>query len=165
MIHCEKKEIFRIYLDQGYTLSLTQLYFFLYPETIEIIIKFQKLGAMIMKKVNPVMCVVAGLVCLLSAQLNAAVTWDMPNEYPATSLQGEADVFFGEALKKASGGQIEIAHHFGGALGFKSKDQLDAVADGAVVLANTFVPTLGGVDPIFLLSAIDSRSPRPEFCQ
>lgn len=27
-------------------------------------------------------------------------------------------------------GDIEIGHHFGGALGFRSKDQLDAVADG-----------------------------------
>ncbi len=108
-----------------------------------------------MKRINPIMWIVAGLICLPVSLASAAdIVWDMPNEYPATSVQGDGDIYFGKALKRTSKGKIEIAHHFGGALGFKSKDQLDAVADGAVVLANTFVPTLGGVDPIFLLSAL-----------
>ncbi len=90
------------------------------------------------------------------------VIWDMPNEYPSTSVQGEGDKYFGVQLKKASKGEIEIAHHFGGALGLKSKDQLDAVGDGAVVLANTFIPPLGGVDPIFLLSSLPFLSSNTE---
>ncbi|MDO6564541.1 TRAP transporter substrate-binding protein [Amphritea sp. 1_MG-2023] len=91
----------------------------------------------------------------LTFPVNAApVVWDMPDEYPATSVQGEGDKYFAAVLKDKSNGEIEIAHHFGGALGFKSKDQLDAVGDGAVVLANTFIPPLGGIDPIFLLSSL-----------
>lgn len=86
---------------------------------------------------------------------NAAdVKWDMPNEYPATSIQGEGDKIFSDLVKDKSQGQIKISHHFGGALGLKSKDQLDAVGDGIVQLANTFIPPLGGIDPIFLLSSL-----------
>src|SRR5690554_8016258 len=77
------------------------------------------------------------------------IVWDMPNEYPATSVQGEGDVIFSSLLKEKTDGQIRIAHHFGGALGLRSKDQLDAVGDGLVQVANTFIPPLGGIDPIF----------------
>jgi TRAP-type C4-dicarboxylate transport system substrate-binding protein len=116
-----------------------------------------------MKKLKLISGLVAGLIYVHSSLLSAAeITWDMPNEYPATSVQGEGDVYFGKRLKERSQGKIEIAHHFGGALGFKSKDQLDAVADGAVVLANTFIPTLGGVDPIFLLSSLPFLSANTE---
>lgn len=84
----------------------------------------------------------------------APTTWDMPNEYPATSIQGKGDQFFAEQLQKNTKGQIKIAHHFGGALGLKSKDQLDAVGDGMVEVANTFISPLGGIHPIFLLSSL-----------
>lgn len=106
-----------------------------------------------------------GFTAVLSMALPAyaaSITWDMPNEYPATSVQGEGDKYFGNLLKKESKGKIEIAHHFGGALGLKSKDQLDAVGDGAVVLANTFIPPLGGIDPIFLLSSLPFLSSNTE---
>ncbi|WP_205341400.1 TRAP transporter substrate-binding protein [Denitrificimonas caeni] len=84
----------------------------------------------------------------------AEMVWDMPNEYPSTSVQGRGDKTFSTLLKEKSAGQIKISHHFGGALGLKSKDQLDAVGDGIVQVANTFIPPLGGVDPIFLLSSL-----------
>ena len=86
--------------------------------------------------------------------LAAPVTWDMPNEYPATSIQGKGDQFFAEQLLQTSKGEIKIVHHFGGALGLKSKDQLDAVGDGIVALANTFISPLGGMSPIFLLPSL-----------
>lgn len=88
--------------------------------------------------------------------------WDMPNEYPATSIQGKGDKIFSTLLEEKSDGQIKIAHHFGGALGLKSKDQLDAVGDGIVQVANTFIPPLGGIDPIFLLSSLPFLSSNTE---
>ena len=94
------------------------------------------------------------LLALSSATGAQTYVWDMPNEYPATSVQGEGDRHFAELLKAKSKGDIKIVHHFGASLGFRSKDQLDAVADGAVVIANTFVPPLGGVNPIFVLSSL-----------
>ncbi|MDP5291813.1 TRAP transporter substrate-binding protein [Oceanimonas sp. CHS3-5] len=114
---------------------------------------------MMFKKVTTLL----SLSAVLSMPVQAApMVWDMPNEYPATSVQAEGDRYFGEQLKRESGGQIEIMHHFGGALGLKSKDQLDAVGDGAVVIANTFIPPLGGIDPIFLLSSLPFLSSSSE---
>ena len=84
----------------------------------------------------------------------ATLTWDMANEYNATSIHAEGDTLFAETLSETSNGQIEVVTHFGGALGFKSKDQLDAVADGAIQLADTYVGPLGGIEPIFLLSSL-----------
>lgn len=86
--------------------------------------------------------------------LAADVTWDMANEYPPTNIHSEADRYFAARLAEHSGGSIEIVHHFGASLGYRSKDQFDAVADGAVPIADTYVGTLSGIDPLFLLSSI-----------
>lgn len=107
------------------------------------------------------------LACTILATASVSVyaksyKWDMPNEYPGTSIQGAGDKFFAQKLNELSHGDIEIVHHFGGALGFRSKDQLDAVGDGAVVIANTFVPQLGGVNPIFILSSLPFLVSNPE---
>jgi TRAP-type transport system periplasmic protein len=84
----------------------------------------------------------------------AAETWDLANEYNATSIHAEGDVFFADQLEEKSGGAIEIVHHFGGALGYKSLDQFDAVGDGAIPIADTYVGPLGGIDPMFLLPSL-----------
>ncbi|HRO14684.1 MAG TPA: TRAP transporter substrate-binding protein [Paracoccus sp. (in: a-proteobacteria)] len=107
----------------------------------------------------------AGAAALAFAAAGAyagSISWDMPNEYPATSLQGETDRFFGQRLAELSDGDIAITHHFGGALGFRSRDQLDAVGDGAVPLANTFIAPLGGMDPLFLLMSLPFLTSNPE---
>ena len=80
--------------------------------------------------------------------------WDMANEYAPTSIHSENDIFFIQTLEKLSGGRITIVHHPGAALGYKSKDQFDAVTDGALPIADTFVGPLRGIHPIFELSSI-----------
>ena len=80
--------------------------------------------------------------------------WDMANEYAPTSIHAENDIFFIQTLEKLSGGKVKITHHPGASLGYKSKDQFDAVTDGALPLADTFVGPLRGIDPIFLLSSL-----------
>lgn len=89
-----------------------------------------------------------------TAPAHSQIKWDMPNEYSSTSIHGEGDIHFAAKLKELSGGKIEIVHHFGGALGYKSRDQLDAVGDGAVPIANTFIAPLGGIETLFLLSSL-----------
>lgn len=84
----------------------------------------------------------------------AAETWDLANEYNATSIHAEGDVYFADVLMEKSGGEIKIVHHFGGALGYKSLDQFDAVGDGAIPIADTYVGPLGGIDPMFLLPSL-----------
>lgn len=97
---------------------------------------------------------ISALLALSSSVGAQTHVWDMPNEYSEASVQGEGDRHFGKLLQAKSGGDIKVVHHFGASLGFRSKDQLDAVADGAVVIANTFMPPLGGVNPIFVLSSL-----------
>jgi TRAP-type C4-dicarboxylate transport system substrate-binding protein len=102
---------------------------------------------------------VIGLAVAMVFALGAAagaqtLKWDMPNEYPPGSVHGENDAFFAKALKAKSGGKIEITHHYGASLGYKSKDQFDAVSDGAVPIADTYMGPLRGVHAIFLLSSL-----------
>ncbi len=97
---------------------------------------------------------VAALALCSTAVMADTVKWDMANEYNATSNHGEGDQFFAEKLKELSRGQIEITLHFGASLGYKSKDQLDAVGDGAIPIADTYVGPLGGIDPMFLLPSL-----------
>ena len=80
--------------------------------------------------------------------------WDMANEYPPTSIHGENDQFFIKTLEELAGGKIKITYHPGASLGYKSKDQFDAVTDGVLPIADTYVGPLRGIDPIFLLSSL-----------
>ncbi|NNE22777.1 MAG: TRAP transporter substrate-binding protein DctP, partial [Rhizobiales bacterium] len=101
--------------------------------------------------------IAAGLMALSFATVmaNAAeINWDMANEYNDTSIHAEGDKVFAKALEENSGGKIKITHHFGGSIGFKSKDQLDAVGDGALPIADTYVGPLGGINPMFLLPSL-----------
>lgn len=80
--------------------------------------------------------------------------WDMPTEQSQTSLTGVADLAFAEAVAQRTGGAITIKVHFGGALGYRSTDQYDAVTTGAVVLADTYTGPIVGYDPIWQVSAL-----------
>jgi TRAP-type C4-dicarboxylate transport system substrate-binding protein len=99
-------------------------------------------------------CALATTLATAPFDTEAAETWDLANEYNATSIHAEGDIFFAEQLAEKSGGEIEIVHHFGGALGYKSLDQFDAVGDGAIPIADTYVGPLGGIDPMFLLPSL-----------
>ena len=94
------------------------------------------------------------MVLLTSASFAENVKWDMANEYADSSIHGEAQKIFGQVAKEASGGSIEITHHFGGSIGYKSKEHFDAVGDGALPIANTSMGQVAGIEPIFLLSSL-----------
>lgn len=85
---------------------------------------------------------------------NAAENWNLSNAYAANSIHGEGNVVFAEALARNSGGEITVTLHPGGALGYASGDHFDAVADGAVEIADTPGNFLGGIDSFLLLSAL-----------
>jgi len=94
--------------------------------------------------------VLAISILTVSSSMAKDYKWDMANEYPATSFHGETDTFFAKKMAEKTSGRIEITNQFGGALGFKSKDQYDAVGDGAVIIANTYPGHLVGINPMFL---------------
>jgi len=97
----------------------------------------------------------------VSVAMSQEVKWDMPNEYGETSVSGEADKIFAERLAKNSGGRIDITNHFGGSLGYKSKDHWAAVEDSAVPIASTYTGVFTGFDPIFLLNNMPFMATNP----
>lgn len=84
----------------------------------------------------------------------AGTSLDLTNEYEPSSIHGLGDKFFADKVAEISGGDLTITLHMGGALGFKSKDNLDAVGDGVVPIADTLGGALAGHDPVFLLASL-----------
>jgi TRAP-type transport system periplasmic protein len=90
------------------------------------------------------------------------VTWGMANEYPATSIQGEADARFAREVAARTGGRIQVAHQYDASSGYRSKDMVDAIRRGDLAIGNTYMGALGGVDPVFLLPSLPFLATTPE---
>lgn len=88
--------------------------------------------------------------------------WDLVNEYPPSSVHAQSADTFIAALSEATNGEIEVTAHHGAALGYKSADQFDAVGDGAVQLASSFMGPWSGIDPVFLVSSLPFLAPTVE---
>jgi len=115
-----------------------------------------------MKKLVTTM-VTAGAIALgAQTALAQSLTWDLSNEYQAGSIHGQAAEVFAEKLAELSGGDIAVTLHHGSALGYKSVDHFDAVGDGALELASSYVGPWGGIDALFLLSSLPFLTPTPE---
>jgi TRAP-type transport system periplasmic protein len=91
-----------------------------------------------------------------------AARFIMANEYPATSIQGEADARFARAVTERTAKRIEIVHAYDASSGFRSKDMVDAVSRAAVPIANAYMGALGAVDPVFLLPSLPFLATSPE---
>lgn len=101
--------------------------------------------------------------CLIAVALSFALTppalaqetrWDLINEYPASSLPGEADAFFAAAVKAKTGGTLTITLLPDAKSGLRTRDHLKAVSDGRYAMANSFGGAIGDEDPLFLLSSL-----------
>lgn len=111
------------------------------------------------------MLATAALALGVAFTTNAAfsqVSWDLANEYPPNSVHAQSADTFIAALNEATGGEITITAHHGAALGYKSVDQFDAVGDGALQLASSFVGAWAGIDPVFLVSSLPFLAPSVE---
>jgi TRAP-type C4-dicarboxylate transport system substrate-binding protein len=104
------------------------------------------------------------VIILLAAGIARAqtVTWGMANEYPATSIQGEADARFAREVTLRTGGRIEIAHQYDASSGYRSNEMVDAIRRGDLPIGNTYMGALSGVDPIFLLPSLPFLATTPE---
>jgi TRAP-type C4-dicarboxylate transport system substrate-binding protein len=102
--------------------------------------------------------VACALAALLSAPFavaqSSAARWVLANEYPATSLPGEGDIFFAKAVANRVAGKLVIDAQADAKSGFKSREQLKAVAEGKVAMADSFAGALGDENPFFLLSSL-----------
>jgi TRAP-type transport system periplasmic protein len=115
------------------------------------------------RRAVPVVLLLIGLMAgVAQAQ---AIRWTMANEYPATSIQGEADARFARVLAERTGTRIQITNQYDASSGFKSKDMVDAVARNAVPVANAYMGALGQIDPVFLLPSLPFLATTPEQAQ
>lgn len=88
-----------------------------------------------------------------------SISWDLSNEYQAGSIHGQSAQAFADKLQELSDGDIRITLHHGSALGYKSLDHFDAVGDGALPLASSYVGPWGGIDSLFLVSSLPFLTP------
>lgn len=93
---------------------------------------------------------------------SAQVSWNLSNEYPPNSLHAQSSDAFIKMLDEATGGAIKVTAHHGAALGYKSLDHFDAVGDGAIELASSFVGGWAGINPVFLVSSLPFLAPTAE---
>jgi TRAP-type C4-dicarboxylate transport system substrate-binding protein len=84
----------------------------------------------------------------------AAEIWKLAHEYPATSLPGEGDFDFARRVAEKTKGRVSIVVTPDARLGYDSRGQLKAVAEGKVAMADTFSGALGAEHPIFALSSL-----------
>ena len=83
-----------------------------------------------------------------------AAHWVLANEYPATSSPGEGDAYFAKAVADRVAGKLVVEAQADAKSGFKSREQLKAVAEGKLVMADSFAGALGDENPFFLLSSL-----------
>jgi TRAP-type C4-dicarboxylate transport system substrate-binding protein len=84
----------------------------------------------------------------------AATDWQLANEYPATSLPGEGDAHFAKLVAEKTKGKIAIVPVPDAKLGYKSREQLKAVAEGRLAMADTFGGAIGEDVPVLGFSSL-----------
>lgn len=98
---------------------------------------------------------VATLALPLAARASESVMrWRLANEYPATSLPGEADTFFAQRVNDAAGARLHVETVFDAKSGLRTREQLRAVGSGRIAMANSFAGALSDEHPLFLLSSL-----------
>ena len=102
-----------------------------------------------------VACALAAfLIARLAVAQPSAARWVLANEYPPTSLPGEGDAHFARAVADRVAGKLIIDAQADAKSGFKSREQLKAVAEGKLAMADSFAGALGDENPFFLLSSL-----------
>ncbi len=83
---------------------------------------------------------------------NAATTLDLSTVWPDANFHVRNLKTYSAAVAKATGGDLKINVHAGGALGFKGPEQLRAVRDGLVPMADVLAGQQVGDEPIMGLT-------------
>lgn len=84
----------------------------------------------------------------------AQVQLDLATTYSGSNIHAESVRVFAERVAEATGGDVQITVHEGGALGLRDEDHFPAVADGIVPLANVLMGAAVGSDAIYGLSTL-----------
>ena len=89
----------------------------------------------------------------LTAPASAAQKWDMPMAYPASNFHSVNAKAFGECVKSATAGDIEIVTHPGGTL-FKGNDIKRAVQSGQTQIGERLLSAHENENPLYGLDSI-----------
>ncbi|WP_341989168.1 TRAP transporter substrate-binding protein [Azorhizobium sp. AG788] len=101
----------------------------------------------------------------LAAPARAAgteVVWELANEYPATAIPGQADSFFAAEVARETAGAVVIRPVPDAKSGLRSREQLKAVSEGRIAMADSFGGGLGDDSPVFLLSSLPFVTASPD---
>jgi TRAP-type C4-dicarboxylate transport system substrate-binding protein len=98
--------------------------------------------------------VVAALLLLVSAAVRAQPVWDMPTEYPQSSMPGLGVTTFAKHVAELSAGKLQIRPSFDAAGGIRSAGMLAAIAEGRVQAGDAFAGALEAEDAIFALPSL-----------
>jgi len=108
-----------------------------------------------------VACALASiLVALLACHADTPIAqpapsrWVLADEYPLTSLPGEGDTLFARAVAGRVAGRLVVEPQPDAKSGLKSREQLKAVAEGKLAMADSFAGALGDENPFFLISSL-----------
>jgi TRAP-type C4-dicarboxylate transport system substrate-binding protein len=80
--------------------------------------------------------------------------WSMATEYPSSTVSGEGIAYFASRLAGETSARIVVTPSYDATAGLKSAEIVAAVRDGRLSAGCAFAGALGGVDPLFLLSAL-----------
>ncbi len=94
----------------------------------------------------------ASLLCFAAPAL-AAQKWDMPLAYPASNFQSVTAKAFGECVRQATAGEIDIVTHPGGSL-FKGNDIKRAVQTGQTPIGERLMSAHENENPLFGLDSV-----------
>jgi TRAP-type transport system periplasmic protein len=84
----------------------------------------------------------------LATTAQAQTKWDMPTPYSETEFHTLNVKRFADEVRRATGGQLDIAVHANGSL-IKHPDMLRAVSTGQVNIAEFLLGQFGNEDPVF----------------
>jgi TRAP-type transport system periplasmic protein len=99
--------------------------------------------------------ILAGALLLLHPLAAGAQTvWDMPTEYPQSTVSGLGITTFAQHLAELSAGRLQIRPSFDAAAGIRSADMLAAIAGGRVQAGDALAGALDAEDVIFALPTL-----------
>lgn len=85
---------------------------------------------------------------LITRPTRAATTLNLSDVLPESNFQVRNAKKFAEAVQKATGGEVVISVKAGGSLGFKGPEQMRAVRDGLVPMADILTAQQIGDEPL-----------------
>jgi TRAP-type C4-dicarboxylate transport system substrate-binding protein len=100
-------------------------------------------------------CMLAGALLLLHpAASRAQAVWDMPTEYPQSTMSGLGETVFAKHVAELGAGRLQIRPSFDAAAGIRSAGMLAAIAAGRVQAGDALAGALEAEDAIFALPSL-----------